>query len=127
MFPAIHCREIASGRCGHCGRAVLFSRKLALPDHRIHALASLLTGGLWIAGWIACWIRSAERTWECQECGLRLSPGDLNHVHLSVVGELDLGAAHRAAGVAADDKLPSGAAAAVDQFEPGPAAGQVRS
>ena len=125
MLPAIHCREIASGRCHHCGRLVLFSRRLDLPEHRFHALASLLTGGLWIAGWIACWLRSAESMWECQECGGRLSTGDLYDVRPPVVHEFDFGDS-RCGGVATDDELPGGALAAQSELETWPIAGQVR-
>jgi hypothetical protein len=71
MFPTLQCHQISPGRCDRCGRPVLFARRLALPDHRFHALVSLLTGGLWLLGWLACWCNSAEAMWECQECGTR--------------------------------------------------------
>ena len=126
MFPTIDCREVVPGRCRHCGRGVLFSRRVFLLDHRFHALASLLSGGLWIAGWIACWLRSAEPTWECHECGNRLATRDLYHVRLPVVNQFNFGDARRG-GIAADDELPSGALAAESQLESWPAARQVWS
>jgi hypothetical protein len=69
MFQAAHCHELASGQCGHCGRTVIFARRLWLPDHRWHAVMSLLTGGLWLVGWIACSLRAGNSIWECAECG----------------------------------------------------------
>jgi len=71
MMSTIHCHEIAAYRCTHCERSVLFARRLVLLDHRFHALLSVLTAGLWLIGWLVCCRRSAERLWECQECGCR--------------------------------------------------------
>ena len=126
MLAAIYCRQIAPGRCGHCDRTVLFSRRLALPDHRLHALLSLLTGGLWIVGWIVCVLRSAEPIWECQECGRLISTRDMNDMRLAVVHELDFSPSRLAVCPTADDELPSRALAAVGELETGPAAGQAR-
>ncbi len=69
MFPAFRCHQLAPGRCQQCGRTVVFVRRLALPNHKLHALLSLVTGGAWIAGWLWCCWRAGERTWECTECG----------------------------------------------------------
>lgn len=110
MIATICCHEVAAGHCVHCGRSVLFVRRLALVSHRLHALLSLLTAGLWLIGWLLCCRRAAERTWECQECGCRteepcdklmsqrpqamrdrrLSAAELDGVVLPIVHELDL-------------------------------------
>ena len=69
MFPTLRCHQLAPGRCRECGRQVLLVRRLTLQNHKLHAFLSLLTGGLWIIGWLWCCWRAGERTWECIECG----------------------------------------------------------
>lgn len=64
-----YAQELLPGRCQHCCRDVVFVRLNQEPNHRLHALLSLLTGGIWLPVWILTLYRAAGQPWECAECG----------------------------------------------------------
>jgi hypothetical protein len=40
-----------------------------VPDGRKHALASLLTAGLWLPGWLVAWLLGRFGALRCATCG----------------------------------------------------------
>jgi hypothetical protein len=56
-----------SGWCRRCKAYRPLCRPL--PDHRKHALASLLTAGLWLPGWAAAWLWGRSAALRCGNCG----------------------------------------------------------
>lgn len=63
--------EVLPGRCQHCSRDVVFVRLNQEPNHRLHALLSLLSGGIWLPIWCLSLCRADAQPWECAECGCR--------------------------------------------------------
>ena len=53
-----------SGNCKYCKKQVLVKRPT--PNHAFHIICSIITGGLWIIGWI---IMSIKAPWRCSQCG----------------------------------------------------------
>lgn len=70
MSMVVQRHELTTGCCANCGRGVVFARRVSVPDYRLHALLTLVTGGLWIVGWIARCCQSGA--WECAECGAQV-------------------------------------------------------
>ena len=59
----------ATGFCKSCDRQVMIHRRS--PNHVLHLLLTLLTGGLWLFIWILASIRIGG--WRCSQCGLGVS------------------------------------------------------
>lgn len=57
------------GWCPQCGHEQVF--KLRTPIHRYHAIASILTLGLWLIPWLVLTLASKSRRWECEQCAGR--------------------------------------------------------
>jgi DNA-directed RNA polymerase subunit RPC12/RpoP len=57
-----------SGYCSHCNKNVLV--RAQTPNHVLHLVLSIVTGGFWIIVWIILCIRVKE--WHCSQCGQRI-------------------------------------------------------
>jgi hypothetical protein len=53
--------------CNVCERKVLARRKT--PNHTLHAVAVLLTAGMWLIVWLFITIYGGDRMWRCWTCG----------------------------------------------------------
>nr|VFJ93331.1 MAG: hypothetical protein BECKH772A_GA0070896_1005510 [Candidatus Kentron sp. H]VFJ94619.1 MAG: hypothetical protein BECKH772B_GA0070898_1006410 [Candidatus Kentron sp. H]VFK00843.1 MAG: hypothetical protein BECKH772C_GA0070978_1005310 [Candidatus Kentron sp. H] len=59
----------ASRYCAHCGKNVLATG--TTPNHLLHLILSLVTGGLWIVIWILVSIGKIGG-YRCTQCGKRV-------------------------------------------------------
>lgn len=55
--------------CAACKCERLFVKRRI--RHPLHLLAAILSGGLWLIGWLAICIKEALRPWRCKNCGWR--------------------------------------------------------
>lgn len=61
----------SSGYCHHCQQQVSISRPT--PNHILHLLLTICTGGLWIIVWILLSLR--PQAWRCNNCGKTVRTG----------------------------------------------------
>ena len=59
--------ELDQRMCRTCNRRVLAVRKL--PNHILHLLLSVLTGGSWLVVWVGIVWSSSSEPWRCPWCG----------------------------------------------------------
>jgi hypothetical protein len=52
------------GYCPNCKKGVVVKRPG--PNHIVHLLLSLLTGGMWVVIWLLCCLFPGK--WKCAEC-----------------------------------------------------------
>lgn len=55
-------------RCRKCSKDVIAARNG--PNHIVHLLMTVLTGGIWIVVWFLASIRGGD--WKCMTCSSRL-------------------------------------------------------
>lgn len=58
--------KIDQRECRVCQRKVLGLRRR--PNHVLHLLLSLGTGGLWLLGWMVITLNSEDEPWRCTSC-----------------------------------------------------------
>ncbi|MBR1944956.1 MAG: zinc ribbon domain-containing protein [Alphaproteobacteria bacterium] len=63
--------SIGSAYCDHCKKQVLAKKKGC--NHIIHAILSILTGGIWLIIWLLCAITWDD--WYCSQCGEHVKLG----------------------------------------------------
>jgi hypothetical protein len=57
--------ELKGGYCRDCDKTQKVFRKT--PNHILHLILSIVTGGLWLIVWLILMIRFGG--WRCDECG----------------------------------------------------------
>lgn len=71
--------EMSQKYCSRCEGYVLALRQK--PNHILHLLLSIITGGLWLLVWLFVVWGKSTTDWRCAQCGQELSRFQLKDVH----------------------------------------------
>ena len=58
--------EFSKEFCNECGKERTFYR--TLPNHKLHLILSILTGGLWLVSWLSLIFNQKHLPWTCGAC-----------------------------------------------------------
>lgn len=63
-------KRIEQQYCRHCDAVMPTVKKS--PNHILHLILSLLTGGFWLIIYALVAFETSFRSWRCQRCGKRV-------------------------------------------------------